>query len=134
MSGKGSEVGRTFEELKRIIDGVNVKDKIGVCLDTCHVYSAGYDIVNDLDSVLDEFDRIIGLDRLKAIHLNDSKMPFNSNKDRHECIGLGTIGLDAIIRIINNPRLKDLPFYLETPNDISGYEREIKLLKEKYEG
>lgn len=134
MSGKGSEVGRTFEELKRIIDGVNVKDKIGVCLDTCHVYSAGYDIVNDLDSVLSEFDRIIGLDRLKAIHLNDSKMPFNSNKDRHECIGLGTIGLDAIIRIINNPRLKDLPFYLETPNDISGYEREIKLLKEKYEG
>lgn len=129
MSGKGSEVGRSFEELRRIIDGVKYKDKIGVCLDTCHVYSAGYDIVNDLDGVLDEFDRIIGLDRLKAIHLNDSKMPFNSNKDRHEKIGEGTIGIDAIRRIINNDRLKNLPFYLETPNEIDGYEKEISLLK-----
>ena len=129
MAGKGNEIGRTFEELKTIIDGVKYKDKIGVCLDTCHVYSAGYDIVNDLDGVLDEFDRIIGLDRLKAIHLNDSKMPFNSNKDRHEKIGEGTIGIDAIRRIINNDRLKNLPFYLETPNEIDGYEKEISLLK-----
>ena len=132
MSGKGSEIGRTFEEIRRIIDGVKLKDRIGVCLDTCHVYSAGYDIVNNLDGVLDEFDNIIGLDRLKAIHLNDSKMPFNSNKDRHECIGLGTIGLDAIKNIINNPKLKDLPFYLETPNDINGYKKEIELLKGNY--
>ena len=131
MSGKGSEIGRSFEELKRIIDGVKYNDKIGVCLDTCHVFSAGYDIVNNLDSVLDEFDRIIGLDRLKAIHLNDSMMPFNSNKDRHEKIGEGTIGLLAIVNIINNKRLKDLSFYLETPNDIDGYIKEIALLKEK---
>ena len=131
MSGKGSEIGRSFEEIKRIIDGVNDNSKLGVCLDTCHVYSAGYDIVNNLDGVLDEFDRIIGLDRLKAIHLNDSKMPFNSNKDRHEKIGLGTIGLDAIVNIINHPKLKDLPFYLETPNELDGYMEEIKLLKEK---
>lgn len=131
MSGKGSEIGRSFEELKRIIDGVKYNDKIGVCLDTCHVYSAGYDIVNNLEEVLDEFDRIIGLEKLKAIHLNDSKMEFNSNKDRHEKIGEGTIGLTAIVNIINNPRLKDLPFYLETPNDELGYKKEIEILKEK---
>ena len=132
MSGKGSEIGRSFEEIRRIIDGVKYKDKIGVCLDTCHVYSAGYDIVNNLYGVLDEFDRIIGLDRLKAIHLNDSKMPFNSNKDRHECIGEGTIGLEALKGVINHPKLKDLPFYLETPNDLYGYKKEIKLLQDSY--
>lgn len=129
MSGKGSEIGRSFEEIAEIINSVKLNDKLGVCLDTCHVYSAGYDIVNDLDGVLSEFDSIIGLDRLKAIHLNDSMMPFASNKDRHEKIGKGTIGLDAIIRIINHPLLKDLPFYLETPNDDEGYKEEIALLK-----
>ena len=131
MAGKGSEVGRSFEEIQAIISKVKLKDKLGVCLDTCHVYSAGYDIVNSLDKVLDEFDAIIGLDRLKAIHLNDSKMPFSSNKDRHEKIGQGTIGLDAIVRIINHPKLKDLPFYLETPNELEGYKEEIELLKSK---
>ncbi|MBQ3252968.1 MAG: deoxyribonuclease IV [Acholeplasmatales bacterium] len=130
MAGKGSEIGRSFEEISEIIKRVKLSDKLGVCLDTCHVYSAGYDIVNDLDKVLDDFDRIIGLNRLKAIHLNDSKMPFQSNKDRHECIGKGVLGLDAIIRIINHPKLKHLPFYLETPNELSGYKEEIKLLKE----
>ena len=129
MSGKGSEIGRSFEEIRDIINGVNLKDKIGVCLDTCHVYSAGYDIVNNLDEVLEEFDKIIGLSKLKAIHLNDSKMPFASNKDRHEKIGEGVIGLDAIIRIINHPKLKHLPFYLETPNEDEGYKKEIELLK-----
>ena len=129
MAGKGSEVGRNFEEIKRIIDGVELNEHLGVCLDTCHVYDAGYDIVNDLDGVLDEFDRIIGLDRLKAIHLNDSKNPFESHKDRHEKIGEGSIGNEAISRIINNPRIKDLPFFLETPNDLEGYAKEIKLLK-----
>jgi len=131
MAGKGSEIGRSFEEIAEIISKVNYKEKLGVCLDTCHVYSAGYDIINNLDEVLDEFDRIIGLDKLKAIHLNDSKMPFASNKDRHEKIGEGTIGLDAIVRIINHPKLKSLPFYLETPNEIEGYKEEIELLKSK---
>lgn len=131
MAGKGSEIGRSFEEIAEIISKVNYKEKLGVCLDTCHVYSAGYDIINNLDEVLDEFDRIIGLDKLKAIHLNDSKMPFASNKDRHEKIGEGTIGLDAIVRIINHPKLKSLPFYLETPNEIDGYKEEIELLKSK---
>lgn len=129
MAGKGSEVGRNFEEIKRIIDGVELNEHVGVCLDTCHVYDAGYDIVNDLDGVLDEFDRIIGLDRLKAIHLNDSKNPFESHKDRHEKIGEGSIGQEAISRIINNPRIKDLPFFLETPNELDGYAKEIELLK-----
>lgn len=129
MSGKGSEVGSTFEELQEIIKQVELSEKIGVCLDTCHVYSAGYDIVNQLDSVLAEFDKIIGLDRLKAIHLNDSKMPFNSHKDRHEQIGKGTIGLDAFVNIINHQKLKHLPFVLETPNELSGWQQEIKLLK-----
>lgn len=129
MAGKGSEIGRTFEELAQIIDGVRVKNKIGVCLDTCHVYDAGYDIVNDLDGVLDAFDRIIGLERLHAIHVNDSKNPFKSHKDRHEKIGEGTIGLEAITRIINHPKLKHLPFYLETPNELDGYQKEIELLK-----
>ena len=128
MAGKGSEIGRSFEEIAEIISKVNLKDKLGVCLDTCHVYSAGYDIVNDLDKVLDDFDRIIGLDKLKAIHLNDSKMPFASNKDRHEKIGLGVIGFDAVKRIINHPKLRHLPFYLETPNEEEGYKEEIELL------
>jgi deoxyribonuclease-4 len=132
MAGKGSEIGRSFEELKRIIDGVNYNEKLGVCLDTCHVYDAGYDVVNDLDSVLDEFDRVIGLERLKAIHLNDSKNPFESHKDRHEKIGEGSIGLDAFDRIINNDRLKNLPFYLETPNELDGYQKEIEILKNMY--
>ncbi len=129
MAGKGSEVGSKFEELRTIIDKTTLNDKLGVCLDTCHVYDAGYDIVNNLDGVLDEFDRIIGLERLKAIHLNDSKNPFSSHKDRHEKIGEGSLGIDAIKRIINHPKLKDLPFFLETPNELDGYAREIELLK-----
>lgn len=130
MAGKGSEVGRSFEEIKAIIDGVELKEKIGVCLDTCHVYDAGYDIVNDLDGVLNKFDKIIGLERLKAIHLNDDKNPFESHKDRHEKIGEGSIGIEAFRRIINDERLENLPFYLETPNELDGYEKEIKMLKE----
>ena len=132
MSGKGSEVGSRFEELRQIIDGVTLKDKIGVCLDTCHVYDAGYDIVNNLDGVLEEFDRIVGLERLHAIHLNDSKNPFCSHKDRHAKIGEGSIGLEAIIAIINHPKLCHLPFCLETPNELDGYAKEIALLREHY--
>ena len=131
MAGKGSEIGRNFEELKAIIDKVENKDKIGVCIDTCHIHDGGYDIVNSIDVVLDEFDRIIGLDRLKAIHLNDSMNEIGSHKDRHQKIGQGKIGLDAIIKIINNPRLQSLPIILETPNELPGYEEEIKLLKER---
>ncbi len=131
MSGKGSEVGRNFEELKAIIDKVKLKDKLGVCLDTCHIWDGGYDVVNNFDGVLDEFDKIIGLEKLKAIHLNDSKNDLSSHKDRHEKIGEGKIGLDAISKIINNDRIKELPFYLETPNEIDGYEREIELLKKR---
>ena len=129
MSGKGSEVGATFEELRAIIDRVALKDKMGVCLDTCHVYSAGYDIADDLDGVLEKFDKIIGLDRLKAVHLNDSKTEFASHKDRHEQIGKGSIGAEAVVRFINHPSLKHLPFILETPNDLSGWAEEIKFLK-----
>jgi deoxyribonuclease-4 len=132
MAGKGTEVGSTFEELKQIIDGVELKEKMGVCLDTCHVYDSKYDIVNDLDGVLDEFDKIIGIEKLYAVHLNDSKNPFGSHKDRHETIGKGHIGLDAIAGIINHPKLYDLPFILETPNDIEGHSEEIKILKESY--
>ena len=132
MSGKGSEVGRNFEELKAIIDKVKLKDKLGVCLDTCHIWDGGYDVVNNFDGVLDEFDKIIGLEKLKAIHLNDSKNDLASHKDRHEKIGEGKIGLDSISKIINNDRIKELPFYLETPNEIDGYEREIELLKKRY--
>lgn len=130
MAGKGSEIGRSFEELREIIDRTELKDKLGVCLDTCHVYDAGYDVVNDLDGVLDEFDRVIGLDRLKAIHINDSKNPFESHKDRHEKIGDGSLGFEAMVRIVNNPRLKDLPFILETPNELDGYAHEIRILRE----
>ncbi len=132
MAGKGSEVGSKFEELREIIDRVELSEKLGVCLDTCHVYDAGYDIVNDLDGVLEKFDSIIGLDRLKAIHLNDSKNPFESHKDRHEKIGEGSIGIEAMMRIINHPKLKNLPFLLETPNNIDGYKNEIELLKGLY--
>lgn len=132
MAGKGTEIGRSFEEIAQIINGVELKDHLGVCLDTCHVYDAGYDIVNDLDGVLEEFDRVIGLDRLYAVHLNDSKNPFKSHKDRHEKIGEGSIGIEAIERIINHPKLRHLPFFLETPNEIEGYEEEIKLLKSLY--
>lgn len=133
MSGKGSEIGRNFEELKAIIDKTELSDKVGVCLDTCHVYDGGYDIVENLDSVLDEFDRIIGIDRLCAIHMNDSKNPYESHKDRHEKIGDGYIGLDAMKTIINNPRIKHLPFLLETPNELDGYKAEIELLKQNRE-
>ena len=133
MSGKGSEVGRNFEELRAIMEASKAGDRLGVCLDTCHVYDAGYDIVGDLDGVLKEFDRVIGLDRLKAIHLNDSKNPFASHKDRHEKIGEGALGLEAMVRIINHPKLRHLPFYLETPNELDGYAAEIKLLKSRYE-
>ena len=129
MSGKGSEVGGKFEELKRIMDRVKLVDKMGVCLDTCHVNDAGYDIVNDLDGVLAEFDRVIGLKWLKAIHLNDSMNPLGAHKDRHAVIDGGKIGLDALARVINHPQLRDLPFYLETPNELEGYGKEIALLK-----
>ena len=133
MAGKGTEIGRNFNELKNIIDGVKIKDKIGVCLDTCHVFSAGYDIVNDLDGVLDEFDKLIGLQKLKAIHLNDSLKEFNENKDRHAKIGEGFIGKEAIIRIIKHPKLKKIPFYLETPNDFLGHKSEIEFLRKNIE-
>ena len=129
MSGKGSEIGRSFEELQSIIEKVELNEHLGVCLDTCHVYDAGYDIVNELDAVLDTFDKIIGLGKLKAIHLNDSMNPFGSHKDRHEKIGKGKIGLEAFKRIINHAALNSLPFYLETPNDVAGYAQEIALLK-----
>lgn len=132
MSGKGSEIGSRFEEIRAIIDGVCLKEKMGVCLDTCHVYSAGYDLVNDLEGVLTQFDRVIGIKWLKAIHLNDSLTPFNSHKDRHAKIGEGTIGKESIIQIINHPLLKDIPFFLETPNELPGYKAEIQLLKEHY--
>ena len=132
MSGKGTEIGFTFEQIKRIIDGVTHNEKLGVCLDTCHIFSAGYDIVNDLDGVLEEFDKIIGIDKLKAIHLNDSKNPFNSHKDRHEKIGEGSLGLKAISNIINHPKLKHLPFFLETPNELDGYKNEIEILRKEY--
>lgn len=132
MAGKGSEMGRSFEELRAVIDRTELSSKLGVCLDTCHVWDGGYDIVNDLDGVLEEFDRVIGLDRLKAVHLNDSLNPLGAHKDRHAKIGEGHIGADALIRVINHPLLKKLPFILETPNDIDGYAREIKFLRENF--
>lgn len=128
MAGKGSEIGGRFEELKAIIDAVG-SDCLGVCLDTCHIYDGGYDIVNDLDGVLAEFDRVVGLDRLKALHLNDSKNPFGSHKDRHACIGQGSLGLDTFRKIINHPSLAQLPMILETPNELPGYQKEIALLR-----
>lgn len=131
MAGKGTEIGRSFEELKTIIDKVSLKEKLGVCLDTCHINDAGYD-VSDIDKVLNEFDKIIGLKYLKAIHLNDSMNELGSHKDRHQKIGEGTIGITNFEKIINHPVLKDLPFYLETPNDLTGYAKEIKLLRNLY--
>lgn len=132
MSGKGSEVGSRFEELAEIIANTNLNKKLGVCLDTCHIFAAGYDIVNNLDGVFTEFDRIIGLNRLKAIHLNDSLMPLGSHKDRHAKIGEGLIGKEALIRFANHQAVKNLPFILETPNELDGYAAEIKLMKENY--
>ena len=129
MAGKGSEVGRTFEELQCILDSVVLQEKMGVCLDTCHVNDAGYDIVNDLDGVLETFDRVVGLHRLRAIHLNDSMNPLGARKDRHERIGHGHLGLEAITRVINHPALRHLPFLLETPNELPGYGEEIALLR-----
>lgn len=129
MAGKGTEVGRSFEELARIIDGVEHDEFLGVCLDTCHVWDGGYDVVGDLDGVLDEFDRVIGLDRLRALHLNDSKNPRGSHKDRHERIGEGCIGAEAFRAVVTNPRLRDLPMILETPNELPGYAAEISLLR-----
>ena len=130
MSGKGSEVGRNFVELRQILDRVELSDHMGVCLDTCHVWDGGYDIVNHLDDVLAEFDRVIGLDRLKAIHLNDSLNPFGAHKDRHARIGEGQIGKAALIRVVCHPLLKHLPFYLETPNELDGYAAEIQLMRQ----
>lgn len=129
MAGKGTEVGRSFEELAAIIDRVELSDHMGVCLDTCHVHDAGYDIVNDLDGVLEEFDRVLGIDRLRAVHINDSKNPCGAHKDRHEIIGEGYIGIEAFERIVNHPALRDLPFILETPNELPGYAKEIELLR-----
>lgn len=134
MAGKGSEIGKTFEEIRAVIDKVELNDKLGVCLDTCHINDGGYDIVNNLDGVIEEFDKVIGFERLKAVHLNDSKNPLASHKDRHEKIGEGYIGIEAMGRIINHPVLKALPFFLETPNELDGYAKEIALLKSLYKG
>ena len=133
MAGKGSEVGGRFEELREILDRVELSDHMGVCLDTCHVWDGGYDIVGHLDEVLDEFDRVIGLHRLKAIHLNDSLNPLGAHKDRHAKIGEGHIGAEALIRVVNHPALKALPFYLETPNELDGYQAEIALMRNHYQ-
>ena len=132
MAGKGSEVGSRFEEIKAIIDNTRLNEKLGVCLDTCHIFDAGYDIVNNLNGVLEEFDRIVGIERLKAIHLNDSMNYLGCHKDRHQKIGLGRIGIDAFERIINHPSLNKLPFFLETPNELDGYAEEIKTLRKLY--
>lgn len=134
MAGKGSEIGGSFQEHRRIIDGVELQEKLGICLDTCHVSDGGYDIAGRLDQVLEEFDHVIGLSRLKAVHLNDSLNPLGSHKDRHANIGKGTLGLEAFERMINHPVLRDLPFYLETPNDDDGHGEEIALLKSLYHG
>ena len=132
MAGKGSEIGRSFEELRELLDRVELQEKVGVCLDTCHVFDSGYDIVNDLDGVLNKFDQAIGLSRLKAIHLNDSIFGLGSHKDRHARIGEGKIGKEGIVRIINHPVLRKLPFYLETPNDLEGYGKEISFSREAW--
>ncbi len=133
MAGKGSEVGRRFEELRQILDGVLLQEKMGVCLDTCHISDAGYDVAGNLDGVLEEFDRVIGLGRLKAVHLNDSMNPMGSHKDRHQKIGQGSLGLETFEKVINHPSLRDLPFYLETPNELDGYADEIKTLRAMYQ-
>ena len=132
MAGKGTEIGKTFEEVRQIMDQVRLQDKLGVCLDTCHIWDGGYDIVNDLDGVLTQFDRIIGLSKLKAVHLNDSMNPKGSHKDRHAKIGEGTIGLEALVRVIQHDAMKNLPFILETPNELDGYAKEIAILREKF--
>ena len=132
MAGKGSEVGGSFEELRAILDRVTLTDHMGVCLDTCHVHDAGYDIAGDLDGVLTRFDKAVGLDRIRAVHINDSKNPLGARKDRHEKIGLGAIGTEAILRVMTHPALRDKPFYLETPNELEGYAREIARLKERW--
>lgn len=132
MAGKGSEIGRSFEEIRTIIDNTKQSNKLGVCLDTCHISDAGYDVINNLNGVLNEFDSIIGLDKLKAIHINDSKNPPASHKDRHEKIGEGFLGIDTFKNIINHPKLRELPFILETPNELDGYKHEIKILKSLY--
>ena len=129
MAGKGSEIGGRFEELAAVMERVECSEKLGVCLDTCHVYDGGYDIVQDLDGVLEEFDRVIGLNRLKAVHVNDSKNPFASHKDRHEKIGEGSLGLEALYRVVHHPALCGLPFCLETPNELDGYAAEIRMLR-----
>ncbi len=131
MAGKGSEVGGRFEELREILDRVELSARMGVCLDTCHLNDAGYDVVGDLDGVLTAFDKVIGLERVRAVHINDSKNPLDARKDRHEKIGKGFLGLDAIVRVMTHPALRDKPFYLETPNELDGYAREIALLKER---
>lgn len=133
MAGKGTEVGRSFEELRAILDLVELKDHMGVCLDTCHIYDAGYDIKINLDGVLKEFDEVIGLDKLKTIHMNDSKNPFASHKDRHEKIGEGSLGIETFTAVIKHPLLQGIPVYLETPNELDGYAREIVLLRGIYE-
>lgn len=133
MSGKGTEIGYQFEQLQQIIENIELKEKVGICMDTCHVFAAGYDIKENLNQVLDQFDKIIGLDKLKAIHLNDSLMPYHSKKDRHAAIGKGEIGLEAILEIMTHPKLKNLPFYLETPLDDIGHKKEIEMLKEAVE-
>ena len=130
MAGKGSEIGRSFEELREILDRVTLSEKMGVCLDTCHIWDAGYDIVSDLDGILTQFDQVIGLNRLRAVHLNDSMNPCGAHKDRHQKLGQGCIGLEALIRVVNHPALKNLPFILETPNEDEGYAAEIALLRE----
>ena len=132
MAGKGSEVGGSFEELRAILDRVALSDHMGVCLDTCHVHDAGYDIAGDLDGVLTRFDKAVGLDRIRAVHINDSKNPLGARKDRHEKIGLGAIGTEGILRVMTHPALRDKPFYLETPNELEGYAQEIAMLKEKW--
>ncbi len=131
MSGKGTEIGASFEELKAIRDGAAHPERIGICLDTCHVFSAGYDIVHDLEGVLEEFDRVLGIGLLRAIHLNDSLMPFGSHKDRHATIGDGEIGMEALLGVLRHPLLKELPFYLETPLDDVGHKEEIRRIKER---
>ena len=132
MAGKGSEVGGSFEELRAILDRVTLTDHMGICLDTCHVHDAGYDIAGDLDGVLTRFDKAVGLDRIRAVHINDSKNPLGARKDRHEKIGQGAIGTEAILRVMTHPALRDKPFYLETPNELEGYAREIAMLKEQW--
>ena len=131
MAGKGSEVGGRFEELREILDRAELSARMGVCLDTCHLNDAGYDVAGDLDGVLTAFDKVIGLERVRAVHINDSKNPLGARKDRHEKIGEGFLGLDAIVRVMTHPALRDKPFYLETPNELDGYAREIALLKER---